>query len=121
MSEKNYVTAAELEWARKRAKARAWFEDKKTKAETFCREHPAEAITIGCAIAGVAGKGIKFATKCVEANSEDRYRNRSIYDRRSGQYYQTRRDLTNRERMELARRYNNGELTGDILYDMGLL
>ena len=44
-----------------------------------------------------------------------------VYDPRTGQYYYLKRRMTNREKMELDYRIDNGERMGFILDDMNLL
>ena len=46
---------------------------------------------------------------------------KDIFDPRTGDHWFTKRPLTAKEKLELERRYDNGERKGQILDDMGLL
>lgn len=75
-----------------------------------------------------AGIVVTFGTKLLSSifrNYKDRKNayNRSTreYDPSLGLYYDLRRPLTNKEKLELSRRHNNGEAIGDILDDFKVI
>ena len=90
-------------------------------AADFCTEHPQVAVvTIPAALATVrtiVRSGSKRRQIRNEANLKDRY----IYDRSIGMYWETRRKMTPNERVYIASCRRNGEPMYDILRRMGLL
>jgi hypothetical protein len=56
-------TMEELERARKKAKIREWFQDKKVKAQTWCYEHKDQIITYGPVVVGGIAAGAKNAVE----------------------------------------------------------
>ena len=119
--------------------------------EETAKEAEKEKVTIKSRVkkaANTAWTGIKGAARWVKDNKEDlalvgsglaiifgytkargnrrSYRQEDdrdfrVYDNRTGQYYYLKRRMTNREKMELDYRLENGERMGFILDDMNLL
>ena len=100
----------------------------KTKAESdflcfkaWCNENPESARTlIGTAIIS-AGAVIVEIAKTANKVSECRSIECDVYDPRTGDHWTSKRPLTNKEKLELERRYGNGERKGDVLNDMRML
>ena len=67
------------------------------------------------------GKLIHEAIKYHNSRQEKIHRDRDFYDPRRGTYTQTRRKVSNREALEIERRYQRGESYREILSDMGLV
>ena len=71
---------------------------------------------------GVAAiTGLKKATSKRAVDIERERIDYTYYDPRHKRYWDLRRKMTNRERLELEERQAAGEMTGHILDDMGLL
>lgn len=75
-----------------------------------------------------AGIVVTFGTKLVssvlsnfKARKNAYNRTTREYDPSLGFYYDLRRPLTNREKLELSRRHEKGESIGDILDDFNLI
>ena len=75
--------------------------------------------TLGLAASGAAG--LKIIGRLHKAKVEDHNTYCKHWDPRAGEYAESRRKLTKRERLELLDRYNAGENKMHILNDMGLL
>lgn len=58
------------------------------------------------------------ALKNARQKREQRYDECDFYDPRTGEHWYTRSPLTNRQKLELERRYNAGESKGSILKSM---
>lgn len=73
----------------------------------------------------VAIKGVTTVSKAVNKNrnlrKEENLKNLYCYDRSLGHYWRLRRELTNREWLEIERRRKRGERLADILDDMRVL
>ena len=96
---------------------RAWYSAKK-----FCSENKEWVLGVGLPFAGAAiGGAIKHHNKHAQVKAMDHLKNRMIYDNRNGLYFETKRNMTNSERLEYSRRRDNGEHTADILRDMRIL
>lgn len=112
--------------AKEKAKrAKKWCSDRYWDARTMWMYHKDEIIgAAGLATSAVLG-GVKIydaITVRQRRKAAMRYEDRKIfYDPSTGMRWRLRRNLTNRENMELARRKANGEQVGDILKSMGAL
>ena len=71
-------------------------------------------------VAGLAG-GAKIIGKIHASNREDYIHERRHWDPRAGEYYESRRKLNKREKLEMDERYRAGESKIQILNSMGLL
>ena len=87
------------------------------KAYEFGMEHKRE--TAGVAL-GLAS-GARCLYKRHVRKEEERWRNRSFYDRSTGQYYMTRKDVSQAQHLQIEARRRNGEPLGQILASMRLL
>ena len=86
----------------------------------FVKAHPVESIAVATTVIGVTGKAVASGNRKRADKIEEKRRDRDCYDPRTGEHYIARRKLTNDERLELERRYKDGESKGEILRDMGL-
>ena len=93
----------------------------KYKAVDCWNNNKAEIIILAPLVYGGVKAVTRTAAHAIDAKREQNHRDRHIYDRSTGQYYETRRKLTSNERLELERRLANGEKKGAILRSMGLL
>lgn len=72
-------------------------------------------------IAAVLGRIFAATYREYRYNRAERAKNTREYDPSLGMYYDLRRPLTNKEKLELSRRHNNGESIGDILESFHVL
>ena len=107
---------------------KAKFKEKKDKAVNQVKEkgnavldwmvdNPVKAgivVTFGTKILGTALNNFKTRKNVYNRNTRE-------YDPSLGFYYDLRRPLTNKEKLELSRRHNNGEEIGDILDSFNVL
>ena len=102
-------------------KAKDWSHDKWEDTKVFVRENKAELLFL----AMVLGPGIlKMGDTAIRKKMQDRDRRIDecdYYDPRTGEHWYTRRPLTNNQKLNLERRYNEGESKGDILRSMHML
>lgn len=90
----------------------------------WAEEHPRTTIAIIGFTSFVIKETVTCVTKTATAKatiSEQRFKERSIYDRSIGGYVELRRKMTTAEIVEFDRRRDNGERTIQILDDMNLL
>lgn len=91
------------------------------KYKDLVAEHPAESMALVTAAFGsLIGLARRYDRK-KDLREQQRLREEYIYDRSIGDYWHTRRKLTNGDKLEIERRRRGGESLGDILNDMGLL
>lgn len=105
-----------------------WFEEKsewaKLKAQVavdWCKEHKEAIIVFGPVIMGGVIEIAKISTKRHTVNEEKALKERYIYDRLTGHYYELRRKPKSSEWLQIEQRKQNGETLGWILNDMRLL
>ncbi len=72
-------------------------------------------------IAAVLGRIVTNVYREHKYQRAERARNTREYDPSLGMYYDLRRPLTNKEKLELSRRHSNGESIGDILESFHVL
>lgn len=89
--------------------------------KTWCRIHQGEIIVFGPMIAGGLIEIIKIGTRKHTVSEEKALKDRYIYDRSGGHYYELRRKPKNSEWIEIEERRNQGQNLGVILRDMRLL
>ena len=83
----------------------------------YAMEHKKEAAGIALGFAS----GVKWLNRQHTKKEEERWRNRSFYDRSTGQYYMTKKDVTQAQHLQIEARRRNGEPLGQILASMRLL
>lgn len=105
-----------------------WFEEKsdwaKWKAQAavdWCKEHKEAIIVFGPVIMGGIIEIAKISTKRHTVNEEKALKERYIYDRSTGHYYEMKRKPKSSEWLQIEQRKQNGETLGSILNDMKLL
>lgn len=96
-------------------------EEKIADGKRWCRIHQGEIILFGPIVGGLVVEIIKTATKTRNVNEEKALKDRYIYDRSAGHYYELRRKPKNSEWIEIEERRNQGQNLGAILRDMRLL
>lgn len=114
---RSFKEKAKSAWAGVKIKASdAW-----TGTKEFVGEHKAE---IGFCIMFLGPGALKLADTAIRRkNTEKDKRNDDCdyYDPRTGEHWYTRKPLTTNQRLNLERRYNNGESKGEILRSMHML
>ena len=103
------------------AAAKVKLQELKYKAIDIWQNNKAEIIVLAPLVYGGVKTACRTANRAIEAKELKDHRDRHIYDRSTGQYYETRRKLTTAERLELERRLADGEKKGAILRSMNLL
>lgn len=107
---------------------RNWFEEKqelaKWKAQAaidWCKDHKEVIIVFGPVIASSVIEIAKISTRRHTASEEKALKERYIYDRSNGHYYEMKRQPKSSEWLQIEQRKQNGETLGCILDDMRLL
>lgn len=77
-------------------------------------------VIIPIAVKGITSLGKTMVKRSIQ-NKEEELKTMYYYDHSAGCYYHLRRELTNREKLEVDRRRSNGERLGYILDDMRVL
>lgn len=90
-------------------------------ASEWCKEHKESVIVFGPVIMGGIIEILKISTKRHVVNEEKALKERYIYDRSTGHYYELKRQPKSREWLMIEQRKQNGETLGVILNDMRLL
>ena len=78
-------------------------------------------LTLAPALVGGAVAIIKVAGKQHNLHKEEELKDLYCYDRSLGHYWALRRELSNKEWLEIDSRKNNGEKLGDILKELNVL
>lgn len=85
------------------------------------QEHPMETIAFATAATPVALRCINSIIRVRQVSKERRFDNRHEYDNRTSEHWYARKNISTNQRLEIERRYNNGESKGAIMRSMGLL
>lgn len=103
----------------------AWTKKKASEAFQASKEFYNENKEFLMVLVPLAFGGFKVVSKAAknhhDAKEEKDYRDRSIWDPKSGQWFTTRKAMTPNQRSEFARRKSEGEDTYKILNDMRLI
>lgn len=118
------IDVTELNEAGKKAKFREFKENLKQKANNvrwWIYNNKEMIMVLGPgAIAGVATI-VKTIGRHVNLRKEENLKDMYCYDRSLGHYWQLRRELTNKEWLEIDTRKKNGERLADILEELKVL
>lgn len=105
-----------------------WFEEKSDWAKwkihlaaEWCKNNKEAVIVFGPVILGGIIEIAKISTKRHNVNEEKALKERYIYDRSTGHYYELRRKPKSSEWLQIEQRKQNGETLGWVLNDMRLL
>lgn len=104
-------------WTQFKAKVKAKWEDVKW----WCAGNKELVVAVLVVLIPALAKTANGAARAYAEHKEDERRQKDIFDPRTGDHWFTKRPLTSKEKLELERRYDNGERKGQILDDMGLL
>ncbi len=102
----------------KKAKRKERYE----KIKDFCVEYKSiiVPIAITTGVGAITG-GTKLIAKMIKLNKEKSIKDLYCYDRSLGHYWALRRELTNKEWLEIDARKRNGEKLADILDELKVL
>lgn len=104
-----------------KAKAKAWWKNRKTDMKCFWEENKEEIVILAPAAIGLTTLGIRVISKHVALAQEQRFKDFYVYDNSTRRYWELRRKLKTSEKLELERRTELGEKIGYVLRDMGVL
>jgi hypothetical protein len=95
--------------------------DAKDKVVQAAKDHPYEAYGLLCiSIPGLL-KLLNSIVRLIMQAREDRYDDCDYYDPRTGEHWQAKRPLSKKQKLNLEKRYKEGESKGKILNDMHML
>lgn len=110
-----------MEVRNKKAEFKAWCHGKVIQARVFWNENRDYIVVLAPIVCGVGGKVISSVDRKHRINEEKDLKERYIYDRSLGCYYELKHQPKPSEYLEIDRRRRNGEPLGRILQDMRLL
>lgn len=108
-------------WKERWEKAKALPGKAVNKAAAFYNENKEFCVMVGVPVAVGCGKLIMKALSRSKHDKDEDYKERSVWDARSGQWFTTRKPMSNFQKKEFARRKSEGEDTYEILEDMRLI
>lgn len=95
-------------------------EESKDKAKQWISDHKGD-IAYGCYIAACVAAVAIPAIRKSRRNHMEAKRERQVYDPSMGFYWETKRNLTNNQKLIIEQRRRHGEALGNILRDMDVL
>ena len=117
----NRVEIVDFKKEQKKREMKAKFNHGLKKVKTFIVDNKEIILFVGpTAIAGVTTV-YKNASKKKKLEAEKDLKELYCYDRSLGHYWKLRRELTNREWVEIDNRKKHGERLGDILSELKVL
>ena len=109
-------------WDLKKAQIKAKAGEVWNSTKNFVKENKEWVLGIGVPLLiGTASSAIKNARRDAAVKETQRLKDNYIWDPRHGMYFETRRKMTTAERLEYARRRDNGEGVESILRSMKIL
>ena len=87
----------------------------------WCRNNPEYAFVIATSVVGLIKFGGKTVIKRGTIRKQENVKNLYCYDRSLGHYWRLKRELSNREWVEIDKRKRSGEKLADILDEMKVL
>lgn len=100
-----------------RARIRCKWEDFKY----FCYENKEMVAAVLIVLIPALSKTVSSSARAYAAHREDVRRKTDYFDPRTSEHWFTKRPLSASEKLELEKRYNEGESKGEILDSMRLL
>lgn len=104
-----------------KARAKKWVQRKTRNVKEWCRDNKDVILVLGPIVIGALTAGIRVIGKNVNLRKEKDVKDLYCYDRSLGHYWALRRELTNKEWVEVDRRKKNGERLADILDEFKVL
>ena len=114
-------TVDELERARKKAARREKIHDTINDVKYWLEVHRNEILMIAPVALSATIAVAKVVSRQKALNKQKDLKELYCYDRSLGHYWKLRRELTNREWIEIDSRKRNGERLSDILKDLNVL
>ena len=114
-------TLKKFDWELKKRKVKDAAHNAKARATTFYYNHEGDIKAIAPVVGGLLIVGAKGAIKDHRKQKERDEADSWHYDFRDHEWYESRRPLNNREKLELKRYYDAGMSKGDALKKMRLL
>lgn len=114
-------TVDELTRKSKTQKIKSWFTRKARKAETWIYNNREMIMILGPSIIAGTATVARVVGKHVNLRKEEKLKDLYCYDRSLGHYWALRRELTNKEWVEIDKRKQNGERLADILSELKVL
>lgn len=114
-------TVKELNKAMKKAQAKEWIHSKAHDLQNWFNRNKETVLILGPAAIGATTTLIKVVGKNVNLRKQKDVKELYCYDRSLGHYWSLRRELTNKEWIEVDRRKKNGERLADILNELKVL
>ena len=112
----------ELKWRRRLAEAKEWIDKKVDYAIDWAEEHKEAVAAVAVPIIIGGGKELYKTIKRNKRIAEEKeLKDLYIYDRSTGHYWKTKRELSTYEWQEFERRKKAGEGVGKILESMHVL
>lgn len=105
----------------KKERMMAWLKNKKAEAECWWQENKEVVMVIAPPAIGAGTLLIKVISRRHRLHMEEQLKTKMIYDPSRGFYYELKKKLSNAQRIEIARRRNQGEDLARILLDMNVL
>ena len=112
----------DITWKLKTAAAKKKAEELWRRTKEFVSDNKEWVLAVGVPTAVAAVGGVcRHISKQHNNNETRRLKDNYIYDNRHGMYFETKRKMTTNERLEYARRRDEGEGVESILRDMRIL
>lgn len=105
----------------KTQKAKAWITRKYRQAETWFYNNKEIVMLLGPGAIAATATLCKVIGKHINLRKEEKLKDLYCYDRSLGHYWALRRELTNKEWVEIDKRKQNGERLADILSELKVL
>lgn len=106
---------------RKKEQVKKSVHDKVKKTVDWCNRNKEVIIVLAPVVFGACTALVKGVSKNVNLRKEKQVKDLYCYDRSLGHYWALRRELTNREWVEIDKRKQNGERLADILSELKVL
>lgn len=87
----------------------------------WCQENKETLVVVVPIVASLAALGIKKGSRIYKQHLEHLDKDLTIYDNRLGHYWRLKRQLSNKEYLEIDSRKRAGEALSDILVDLNVL
>lgn len=95
--------------------------EQKDKVAKWVKNNEVEIIILAPVVLGFVTKMTRIVCRCSSNAKNGKKVKRQVWDYSNGWYYTTRRDLTNDDKIEIARRRRSGEPLTDILESLNLI
>ena len=118
------IDVKDLNEAGRKAKFREFKENLKQKANDvkwWLKDNKEMVMVFGPAVIAGVSTVVKTVGKHINLRKEENLKDLYCYDRSLGHYWQLRRELTNKEWLEIDARKKNGERLADILEELKVL